>query len=364
MRLGEIGLVYLVLVELLVGYVYVLNVDLILSAPATLVVVPALMSARGNIYGTLVTRLVTRLHLGLSRVPWDGRTLSDVKIALLDALTAATAISTIGVILDLMGGGGIGAYLYPLAYMAILVSSLFVIPTVLIIVWRSFKRGHAAEYVAVPMATAISDIATPISFFLAVRYAFHEGTMLAVVLTALAILMSGLRELSKNSRFFLENAPATLLGSLTSGLGGFLYAVSLGHPLAVGALGGLPGLNALLGALGGVIGSAVSVQLHKRGRLEGAERRRIFRRTLIHFAIGLSILSLALLVLGGDVLPAIVILVSGVVASPLMIGIAYFASHYSYKRGVDPDNIVVPLSTALGDVLGPLIAVLLLLLLL
>ncbi len=359
MKLGEVGLLHLVIVELLVGYIYMMHVDIILSTPAVLVVVPALMSARGNIYGTIVTRLVTRLHLGLSRVPWDARTLSDVRIALLDALTAATAISTMGVVLDYLLGGNMGIYLYPLAYMAVLVSSLFVIPTVLLVVWRSFKRGYAAEYVAVPVATATSDLVTPIAFFLAVRYAADRGAALAVIIISLVVLVCGVRELTRNAKFFLENAPATILGSLTSGFGGFLYSTSLYRPLAVASLGGLPGLNALLGALGGIVGSAVSVQLHKKGRVDRVERRRILKAGLQHFALGLSLLSAAILILGGPPAAA-AILASGILASPLIMGAAYFASHYSYKRGIDPDNIVVPITTALGDVVGPLAVILLL----
>lgn len=362
MRLGEIGLLHLIIVELLVGYIYMIHVDVILSTPAVLVVVPALMSARGNIYGTVVTRLVTRLHLGLSRVPWDARTLSDVKIALLDALTAATAISTVGAALDYLWGGNMGIYLYPLAYMAVLVSSIFVIPTVLFVVWRSFKRGYAAEYVAVPVATAISDLVTPIAFFTAVKHAVDDVAALAVATVSLAVLVLGLRELTRNARFFLENVPATILGSLTSGLGGLLYSTSLHRPLAVIGLSGLPGLNALLGALGGVVGSATSVQLHKKGRIDRGEGERILMTSLLHFALGLSLLSSALLILGGPP-AAIAILASGALASPLIIGAAYLTSRYSYKRGVDPDNIVVPITTALGDVVGPLTMMLLLYLL-
>jgi len=126
----------------------------------------------------------------------------------------------------------------------------------------------------------------------------------------------------------------------------------------------VPVVNALGGNLGAVLGSRLTSALHL-GLVEPAIQRGPLTDDIGLIATASAIvygtLALALGVAGPHVeaLPALalldafaVVLGSGLMLTAGVIGLSVGSALLAYRRGLDPDDIVIPIVTSLTDLLG------------
>lgn len=125
----------------------------------------------------------------------------------------------------------------------------------------------------------------------------------------------------------------------------------------------VPAFLALGGNLGITYGSRLSTAIHL-GILEFTLKNKIFKNNLIAISIAsittfitLGILSytindlqnLAMLSLKDTTL---LTLISGLILTTIIAPMAVLVAYTSYKRGIDPDDVIVPILTATADVIG------------
>jgi mgtE-like transporter len=127
----------------------------------------------------------------------------------------------------------------------------------------------------------------------------------------------------------------------------------------------IPVINGVGGNIGGVLGARLASGLHTGyidTNLKGQPLKTNLTGSLVMGILAYSILAtllyaiLPILGINVDVIgfgKLIIIMVSsGLLLTITLIVLTLFTAIYSFKRGLDPDNYVIPLVTTSGDVLG------------
>ncbi len=127
----------------------------------------------------------------------------------------------------------------------------------------------------------------------------------------------------------------------------------------------IPVVNGLGGNLGTIFGSRLSSGMHLGLTELSWKDKKLWEDIRLSFLVGLLIfliMTLAIWFLAplmgvgvGDLrfgeFFAIAIL-AGIFATVIAIGVSVFTAFLSFKQGIDPDNVVTPLVTTLGDISG------------
>jgi len=139
-----------------------------------LVLVPALLATRGNVYGSLGARLATALHQGLlePRVSEsDDKLLRAVAAAIANGLLASVFAAVVAT-LALAGLGRASAGLLTFVTIAVvagLLSGLALSATVVLVVFAGYRRGYNPDTLVGPIVTTAGDVFGIAALLIAVR---------------------------------------------------------------------------------------------------------------------------------------------------------------------------------------------------
>lgn len=141
--------------------------------PGLLVLVPALLATRGNVYGALGARIATALHQGLldpSLLPRDERLEAAVIAALANGLiTSAFAAVAAFVFLWLLSEPAVLSPLLAVAVLAGLLSGITLSATVVVVVFAGYQRGYNPDTLVGPILTTTGDIFGVFFLYLSVK---------------------------------------------------------------------------------------------------------------------------------------------------------------------------------------------------
>ncbi|NHN60549.1 MULTISPECIES: magnesium transporter [Halorussus] len=151
------------------------------AVPGLLVLVPALLATRGNVYGSLGARLSTGLHQGLVEpaFEFDDRVASAVAAALGNGILASL-FASVAAFLTL---GALGEPVAPLATLvavalvAGLLSGVALTVAVVSVVFAGFRRGYNPDTLVGPLVTTTGDVFGVAFLLLAVRFVLALGGM-------------------------------------------------------------------------------------------------------------------------------------------------------------------------------------------
>lgn len=372
------SLLALVAIEALTGYELIYFRTGLVEMPSLLILLPALMAMRGNINGPYVIRLISSLHLGraearlLSRYNgfWLGTTLSLMVVA-----TSLVYLGAAGV------SAAIGVPTPPLEeflLIALLTSSLsFTVaaPVMTLATVLLYRGGHQVSTIIPPVSMSITDALTPVILFASVELTqplnrwVKLGISGAMIAAAVSVLYLAQRREAGVGKVVRENLPVAVADALISGSGGSFLAKMPGLVTSTGLVAAVPGLNCLVGGVAGSVASGVSVRLHLSGRVRLGEVMAEVAAFLASAAASTAVLVVLVSQLSlatGQVpvsLPASLAAISAGLASSLALSlVAVWMSEAVFRRGIDPENVVFPTLTALGDFLTPMASVSLLLL--
>ena len=150
------------------------------AVPGLLVLVPALLATRGNVYGSLGARLATGLHQGLVRPRVRGaepRLYRAIAAAIFDGLLASS-FATVTAVAALTALGDARAplpTLLAIAVLSALLSGIALSTTVVLVVFAGFRRGHNPDPLVGPIVTTAGDIFGVAFLLLAVRFVLFVG---------------------------------------------------------------------------------------------------------------------------------------------------------------------------------------------
>jgi len=150
------------------------------AVPGLLVLVPALLATRGNVYGSLGARIATALHQGLID-PYvrtgDDRLQRAVAAAIANGLLASTFAAAVAfLVLRSLGFEHAPlAVLVGIALLAGLLSGVALSLTVVGVVFAGYRRGYNPDTLVGPIVTTAGDVFGVAFLLLAVRVVLRLG---------------------------------------------------------------------------------------------------------------------------------------------------------------------------------------------
>lgn len=346
--------------------------------PGLLVLIPAAIGMRGNIFGALGSRLGTTIHTGTFRLSRRRETVVGQNIWASVALTLAISLALAVLakaVSSLFTSGEASITVADFVVISVLggiLSSAVVLALTLTVAVQSERRGWDMDNVAAPLITAAGDMVTLPALFLATFLVGLGGVtaVIAVLCAALGLVSvvlawrSGLPILRRIVR---ESVPVLLVAGTIDILAG----LALDGQYQAGPFQMFPALLVLVppfledtGALGAVLSSRLGTKLHL-GVIEPHARPQSAARddfviiavlavpvfTLV--AVSAEVASLVFGVASPGVLPMVgAALLGGLLATVAGMVVAYYGTAATYRLGLDPDNYGVPLLTASMDLLG------------
>jgi mgtE-like transporter len=343
--------------------------------PGLLVLVPAAIGMRGNVFGALGSRFGTSIHAGTFSISRRAETVVGQNV--IAAMALSLSISFALAILAKAVAIGFGlphtisiSYFIVISVVGGVISSVFVLLLTIGVAAGAVRFGWDMDNVAAPLVTAAGDMVTLPSLFLA-TFIVGPGLVtpiLAAVLGALSVaaLVAAFRSgLQIALRILRESVPVLLVCGLIDVVAGLTIEKRLESFLAFPALLVLvPPFLEDTGALGGILSARLASKLHL-GTIEPSNvpprvARDDFALTFV-FAVPVFTLvavssELAANVAGlaspGVLKMVAISLIGGFMATVVAIGIVYYGAIATYRLGLDPDNHGIPLITSSMDLVG------------
>ena len=363
------------LASLIAGLTLGAITDTLEDLPGLLILIPAATGLRGTIAGALGARLGTAIHSGTFRVSSRADTVLGQNVLAAGALTLFASVVLAVVAKVVSVGVGVERSISVADFVVISVvggvlASAVVLALTVLLAAGSARYGWDPDNVTSPVVTATGDMVTLPALFLATLLVDIDiVTPLIAAAGAVVALMAITAALSTRlmttRRIVRESVVVVIGAGMLSLVAGQTLEQRLDDLVRFPALLALvPPFLAAAGAIGGILSSRLTSKLHL-GTLEPdavpgrAARYDVLLAYVLGFPVfvGASIvadLAAALIDLRspGPVDMAFVALLGGFLATSFAIGVAYYAAVVSYRAGLDPDNVGIPLVTSSLDLIG------------
>ena len=371
---GSVALVLSTLAGFVAGLVLGSITGTLEKLPGLLVLIPASVGMRGTIFGAMGARFGTGVAAGIFEPTLQRGSLlaRNVTVGILSTLLSSFYLAAIAKLVasafakeavisfwDLVTISVVGGVL------ASLIALVFTVGIAVV----GFRKGWDLDAVSTPMVTAIGDMVTLPTLFLAtLLVGNHTVNAVAAVLctaaTAVALVAAFRAEVGVR-RILLEMVAVVALSPLLDIFAGaLLQAHSSGLQAVPAVLILIPPFVSQAGALGGILSSRLSSKLQlgvitPRGRpeipalVDGAIV--ISLGVLVFTAIGAVSWALSTLTAGSAPSAAALIgatLLAGAIVLPITLVVGYYVAVLTARFGIDPDNQGVPFITSLLDLAG------------
>ncbi len=341
--------------------------------PGLLVLIPGAIGMRGNIFGALGSRLGSNLHIGtltpeLKKSPVLNQNIISAMI--LTVIMSIFLAFTAKGFCVLLGFESISIMDFTvISVLGGIFSGAILLPATILISIKSYENGWDPDNVTTPLIAASGDLFTIPSILLAVQILLwvrngYLETILFIIFIIIGIMgfIYGIQRGSQLKKIIMHSTPTLFLSSLFGTTAGTIlnssFSTILNNPSILALV---PLFSGQSGDLVSILGARLSSGLHI-GSIESSLRPT--ESALRNFAI---IVILAIIIypligifayFGSSVIGvksvglANMVLIStsaGLMLTPLLLLIAFYLNAISYRRGLDPDNIVIPLSTSMTD---------------
>ncbi|MBV8387787.1 MAG: magnesium transporter [Acidimicrobiia bacterium] len=343
--------------------------------PGLLVLVPAAIGMRGNVFGALGSRFGTSIHAGTFTLSRRAETVVGQNVIAAMALSLSISFALAVLAKAVAIGFGLPhtisiAYFIVISIVGGAISSVFVLLLTIGVAAGSVRYGWDMDNVAAPLVTAAGDMVTLPSLFVA-TFIVGPGIVTPIIaaitgFVAVAALVAAFRSgLAIALRILRESVPILLIAGLIDVVAGLTIEKRLNSFLAFPALLVLvPPFLEDTGALGGILSARLASKLHL-GTIEPTNvpprvARDDFALTFV-FAVPVFTLvaissdvaaNVAGLASPGVVKMVLISLIGGFMATIIAIGIVYYGAIATYRLGLDPDNHGIPLITSSMDLVG------------
>jgi mgtE-like transporter len=342
--------------------------------PGLMVMVPAAIGMRGNIFGALGSRLGTSIHSGLY-APTRERTgilsqnvyavivmtlaISLLEGALAKTLTVAFGVRSIGM-LDFVVIAIVGAVL----------SSVVVGAFTVALSRGAYSRGWDLDSVAGPLITAAGDMVTVPAMFLAtfligIAWVTPAVATVGIVIAVVVTVRGLLTDLDITRRILRESLPILAVAGTVDILAGLVVESRLERFLV------LPALLVLIppylegeGALGAILTSRLASKLHlgvvsprlRPEPLAWLDASIVFLFSMVNSVLTGIAAHLAARLIGlsspGLVDMIGITFLAGLLATVPVVVVAYYTAVATFRLGLDPDNHGIPMITSSMDFVG------------
>jgi mgtE-like transporter len=357
---------------LFAGFMVASQLGVFRLSPWAIALYPAVVSAKGVIGGLLSGRLGTALHLGTVYPRFFNNTKSFYKLVqALIVITLATSIAMSSI--SLVFGHlfwGITFADFP-AILSVVVATmgmgLFISLLTIKVAFISFKRGLDPDIVVYPIMSTTADIVITL-LYIAVLNLFFFGYLGQWAIAAIAlvhvflvfyILPKNIREIEFVKT--VKESMATLIfvafmvnitGTVLKGIDRFVEGRKEIYTV-------YPALIDMIGDVGSVVGSTATTKLalglftpsFSSMRNHAKNIFSAWTASIIMFMV-LAVLALSvngLFSLSTFIGLASLLLIANVIAVTVIVLVSFAIAILTFKRGLDPDNFVIPIESSLAD---------------
>ena len=343
--------------------------------PGLLLLVPAAIALRGNIFGALGSRLGTAIHTGTFRLTprldsvMGQNAAASMALSLMLGVALAGLAKAMAVVFNLSPTMSLADFV-AISTVGGLLASAVVLVITLAVTGGAVRLGLDLDNVAVPLVSAAADVVTLPALVVAAELAGMPVATPALAwslaaLAALTGLWAARTRLEALRRVVKESVPVLLVAGLLDLGAGITVEKRLGAFLAFPVLLVLlPGYLSTAGALGGVLSSRLSTKLHlglirpapfPAGPARG-DIATIFALSVPVFAL-LGLMASAGAAVTGRASPGLadlvgVAVIGGLMATVVVMAVAYYATLAAVRFGLDPDTHGIPMVMSSLDFVG------------
>jgi mgtE-like transporter len=345
------------------------------ALPGLLVLIPAAIGMRGNIFGALGSRLGTAIHTGTFRVSRRLDTLvgQNVAASLALSLSISLVLAVLAKAVSVAFGVADSISIVDFVVISVvggMLSSIVVLLVVIGVTAVCVRYDLDLDNVQSPLVTAAGDMVTLPGLFVAtylVGLAWFTPTLAVVCAIAgvVALLLSVRAGLPILRRIVRESLPVLAVAGLVDVIAGITVEKRIEAFLAFPALLILvPPFLEDSGALGGILSSRIATKLHLGTvDLSRSPWRAVGEDILLVCAYALP--TFFLLGVSADIVAALfdlaspgalqmigVAMLAGTFATTAAVIVGYYGAVATYRLGLDPDNHGIPIVTSSLDFLG------------
>ena len=359
---------------LVAGFVVASQLGIFQLSPWAIAVYPAILSAKGVIHGLLSGRLGTALHLGTVYPRFFKNTKTFYKLIYV-TIVMTLAISFVMSIVSLVFGSIFWGATFADSFdiVAVVVATMAIGLTLSFVTIKvafvTFERGLDPDIVVYPIISTIADVFITLCYVLVLNIFFlfsfgGRAIIAAIVAMHLAIVLYILfrnfkeRDFRKNVK---ESLPTMLVVSVIVNVTGTILknigAIVENRAKEIYTV--YPALIDMIGDVGSVVGSTATTKLAL-----GLLRPSVFslknHAKIIVSAWGASIVMFLILAI---LSPAVngtlslstfsnlfsILLIANIIACAAIILLSFGISILTFKKGLDPDNFVIPIESSIAD---------------
>ncbi len=359
------------------------NMTFFLKAfPGLLVIIPGTIGMRGNIFGSFASRLSTNLHIGMISPKFElskelnDNILSSIVLTLILSIFLAFIAKLFCIIFNFTSISLSDFIL--IGVIAAVISCLVMLPITMIISFKSFDYGWDPDNITTPLIAAIGDlftlpaiiISTMVLTLINSNILIKNALCLIIVAVILILFVYVIKRSDESKKIITQSTPVLLACSVLGVSAGGIFNSSIETLLTNQTLLTLlPLFSGESGSLISILSARLSSGLHY-GIIEPLKKPG--ENTIQNFLICYLLAVIMFPIIGfiaenstylmggtgvGFVRIILISTVSGFILLSIMIFVVYYISITSYSRDIDPDNIVIPISTSVTDAISSLILI-------
>jgi len=358
---------------ILAGFIVASHLNVFQLSPWAIAVYPAILTARGVISGLFSGRLTTALHIGTIHPRLRGNTKSFYmlfKSIIFITLETSVAMSLVSMIFGSLFWGITFADFSDIlmvisATMLLgLTNSLFTIE----IAFISFKKGLDPDVIVYPIMSTVADIIITLCYAFTLDLFFLSGSVgryitIFMGVFLITLTLDVLPRCIHDERFvktikesfltvvlvaFIVNVTGTNLKDISEVVGGRkeIYTVYPALIDTVGDVGSVVGSTATTKLALGLLNPSFHAIRNLAARISATWTASIIMFTVYSI---LSLLTQGTFTLQAFLSFTALLLTANAIAVSAIVLISYTVAILTFKKGLDPDNFVIPIESSLAD---------------
>jgi len=358
---------------ILAGFIVASQLNVFQLSPWAIAVYPAILTARGVISGLFSGRLSTALHIGTIHPRLRGNTKCFYmlfKSIIVITLETSVAMSLVSMIFGSLFWGIAFADFSDILVVVSATMILGLTNSVLTseIAFISFKKGLDPDVIVYPIMSTVADIVITLCYVFTLNLFFSSGFVgrYIVIVLGVALIIFSLDILPRciHNQGFVKTIKESFL---TVVFAAFIVNVTGTVLRDIGEIVGrrkeiytvYPALIDTVGDVGSVVGSTATSKL-ALGLLKPSfyamrnHATRIFASWTASIIVFILYSLISLFTQGMFMLHvflgfASLLLITNIIAVSAIVLISYAVAILTFRKGLDPDNFVIPIESSLAD---------------
>ena len=374
-RQSLVALVFNSLSSLVAGVVLGSIVYRFEELPGLLLMVPAAIGLRGNIFSTFGNRISTAVHTGTftptlrRETVFAQNVLATMSLTVVMSLVLALVARVVAIAFGIEDALGV-LDLVLISMVAGVLASLVVLGASVLLAILAVRRDWDLDNLVAPSVSTLGDVVTiPCVFVASLLVGTGAWTLwvagLLVVVAVTVAVLSVRSRLEDFRRIVVESIPVLGVALVLSTLAGVAVEKRLAVFAALPALLVLqPAFVSSAGSLGGILSSRIGTNLHLGlvsptlvpGRLVLADAALVLGLALpvyVFNALGAQVAASLLSQASPGVWWMLAVsLLAGALTVLFVIALAYYGTVAAWRVDLDPDSVGIPVVTASVDFVG------------